>query len=76
VKDFKTNFIPLSAQKRTLLMIENVIKNLKSILGNDNVLTAYEDRYCYAYDATALGDKLYLPDIVVLPSSKDQVSEI
>jgi len=56
--------------------MEDIVKKLKSILGNDNVLTAYEDRYCYAYDATALGDKLYLPDIVVLPSNKEQVSEV
>ncbi|MDD3012478.1 MAG: FAD-linked oxidase C-terminal domain-containing protein [Candidatus Gastranaerophilales bacterium] len=56
--------------------MENLVRNLRSILGNDNVLTAYEDRYCYAYDATALGNKLYLPDIVVLPLSKEQVSEV
>jgi len=56
--------------------VKSLITNLRSILGTDNVLTAYEDRYCYAYDATALGDKLYLPDIVVLPSSKEQVGEI
>jgi len=56
--------------------METAIKNLKSVLGNENVLTSYEDRYCYAYDATALGDKLYLPDVIVLPSSTEQVSEI
>ncbi|MCK7484552.1 MAG: FAD-binding protein [Bacillus subtilis] len=29
-----------------------------------------------AYDATAIGDELYLPDVVVLPENKEQVAEI
>ena len=57
-------------------MKDKIIKSLKDFLGNDNVLTEYEDRYCYAFDATAIGDKLYMPDAVVLPKNKHQVSEI
>lgn len=53
-----------------------IIESLKSILGKDNVLANMEDLYCYAYDATAIGNDLYLPDVVVLPSTKEQVSEI
>jgi glycolate oxidase len=56
--------------------MEKIIKKLINILGKESVLSAYEDRYCYAYDATAIGDKLYLPDIIVLPETKEQVSEI
>src|SRR3989339_825625 len=57
--------------------LENtVIHDLKAILGEENVLTSIEDRYCYAYDATATGNDTYLPDIVVLPSTTEQVSKI
>ncbi|OGI21211.1 MAG: glycolate oxidase subunit GlcD [Candidatus Melainabacteria bacterium RIFOXYA12_FULL_32_12] len=54
----------------------SVIQKIESILGKDNVLRSIEERYCYAYDATAIGEDLYLPDLVVLPSNKNQVSEI
>ena len=52
----------------------NVINSLESILGKQHVLTDYEDRYCYAYDATAIGEKLFLPDAVILPENKEQIS--
>ena len=55
---------------------DKIINSLKLILGNQNVLTDYEDRYCYAYDATAIGDNLYLPDLVVLPENKEQICQI
>ena len=55
---------------------DKIINSLKSILGNQNVLTDYEDRYCYAYDATAIGEALYLPDVVVLPENKEQICQI
>ncbi len=54
----------------------NVIEELKKIAGSANILTEYEDRYCYAYDATAIGEELYLPDVVILPENKYQISEI
>ncbi|OGI00613.1 MAG: glycolate oxidase subunit GlcD [Candidatus Melainabacteria bacterium GWF2_37_15] len=52
------------------------MERFKKIVGKNNVLTAYEDRYCYAYDATAIGEKLYLPDAVILPENTEQISEI
>jgi len=55
---------------------DEIINSLKLILGNQNVLTDYEDRYCYAYDATAIGEALYLPDAVVLPENKEQICQI
>jgi len=55
---------------------DKIINSFKSILGNQNVLTDYEDRYCYAYDATAIGETLYLPDAVVLPENKEQICQI
>lgn len=52
------------------------MESFKKIVGKNNVLTDYEDRYCYAYDATAIGDRLYLPDAVILPENTEQISEI
>lgn len=54
----------------------SIITSLKSILGQENVLTDYEDRYCYAYDATAIGEKLYMPDVVILPENKEQICQV
>lgn len=56
--------------------LNSIIKKLRNIAGKENVLSEYEDRYCYAYDATAIGEELYLPDAVVLPQNTEQVSEI
>ncbi|MEI8389675.1 MAG: FAD-linked oxidase C-terminal domain-containing protein [bacterium] len=55
---------------------DKIINSLKTILGNQNVLTDYEDRYVYAYDATAIGENLYLPDVVALPENKEQICQI
>ncbi len=52
------------------------MESFKKIVGKHNVLNEYEDRYCYAYDATAIGDKLYMPDAVILPETTEQISEI
>lgn len=54
----------------------SIINELKRILPNNNVLTDYEERYCYAFDTTAVRDNLYLPDVVVLPENAKQISEI
>ena len=53
-----------------------IINSLELISGKQHVLTDYEDRYCYAYDATAIGDSLYLPDVVVLPENTEQICKI
>ncbi len=52
------------------------MESFRKIVGKSNVLTEYEDRYCYAYDATAIGDRLYLPDAVILPETTEQISKI
>lgn len=63
-------------QKTIKNLGKDIIDLFKSIVGTQNVLTDYEDRYCYAYDATAVGEELYLPDAVILPENKFQISEI
>jgi len=55
---------------------KSVYRSIEAVVGSYHVLKNMEDRYCYAYDATAIGDKLYLPDIIVLPENKEQISQI
>jgi len=55
------------------MLSEQIINNLKSIVGKDNVFTSKADRICYSYDAT---QQSFLPDAVVHPSSTDEISRI
>jgi glycolate oxidase len=50
------------------------IKQLRSIVGNDNVLVSKEDMVAYSYDATALWSQT--PDVVVLPQNTTQISQV
>jgi len=54
----------------------NLYRELLNFLDKKNVITDYEERYCYSFDATATGDKVFLPDIVVLPETEEQISKI
>ena len=64
-------------ETRKKLNIDNsIIKILKQLLGKDNVLTDYEECYCYSFDAAHTGNDIHLPDIVVLPETTEHVSEI
>lgn len=53
-------------------MEKNIINELVSLLGKDNVLTEKEDKINYSYDATA-DMRAYEPDVIVTPSSKEQI---
>jgi len=50
-----------------------IIDELKSIVGERYVLTSPEDLVAYSYDATFTSAK---PNLVVLPGSTQEVSEI
>lgn len=54
-------------------MEKKVIDEIIGIVGKDKVLTSPEDRRCYAYDARTDG---VIPDLVVFPSSAEDVSGI
>ncbi|RLB06591.1 MAG: glycolate oxidase subunit GlcD [Deltaproteobacteria bacterium] len=54
-------------------MDKSVIKKIRDIVGNKNVLTSREDLVCYAYDASGIES---LPDIVVFPGSAAEISAI
>jgi glycolate oxidase len=54
-------------------MQEAIIKEIAAITGAERLLTAAEDRWCYAYDAT---DLAALPDLVAFPGSAAEISQI
>jgi glycolate oxidase len=53
-----------------------VVKKFEKLLGKDNVLSEKEDCYPYAFDVVEQGLDVKIPDIVVLPETKEQVQEI
>jgi glycolate oxidase len=50
-----------------------IIKELRRIVGRDNVRTAPEDLYVHSYDATAAS---YVPDLVVVPATVDGLADV
>ena len=54
-------------------MKKKIIDEIIGIVGKEKVLTSPEDRQCYAYDARTDG---VIPDLVVFPSSAEDVSVI
>jgi len=54
-------------------MKENLIADLKKIFSEKNVLSTYEERFCYSYDAT---NTSFMPDAVVLPQNTDQIVKL
>jgi len=55
-------------------MIKKFISQLRKIVGKDAVLTSKEDLNAYSYDGTTTW--AHLPDVVVLPTTAEQVSQI
>jgi len=55
-------------------MNNETIKLFKKIVGADNILDKEEDLICYSYDGTLL--YRYKPDVVLLPGSESEVTEI
>ncbi|KJS88416.1 MAG: FAD-binding protein [Peptococcaceae bacterium BICA1-8] len=51
-------------------MEARIVKQIKKIVGQENVLSNIEDRICYSYDGTF---KRGIPDIVVFPGNTEQV---
>ena len=56
------------------MLKQDIIEQLMKIVGREFVLTAKEDLATYSYDGTTTWT--HLPDVVVLPDSAAQVSEI
>ena len=55
------------------MLDQNIIDELKSIVGERHVLTSPEDLVAYSYDATFTSAR---PNLVVLPDSTQEVSEV
>lgn len=51
-----------------------IISELEKIVGKGDILTTKEDLTSYSYDGTAFWN--HMPDVVVLPTSTEQVSRI
>ena len=51
-----------------------IIAELETITGKDSVLTSREDLYSYSYDGTTSWS--HMPDVVVLPTTGTQISQI
>jgi glycolate oxidase len=51
-----------------------IVNRLKEIVGSENILTVKEDLYAYSYDGTSQWS--HMPDIVVFPTTKQQVSGV
>ncbi|MBO8140669.1 MAG: FAD-binding protein [Firmicutes bacterium] len=54
-------------------MSNAVVRELKSLLGSDQVLVSPADRIAYSYDATYISN---LPDVVVFPRDTEQVRAV
>jgi glycolate oxidase len=49
------------------------LNSIKEVVGEENVITSKEERYCYSYDSTRLE---YMPDAVVKASTVEEISNI
>jgi glycolate oxidase len=54
-------------------MKKDILNQLRQILGKDSLLTSWEDRACYSYDATG---QSFLPDAAALPETAEQIAAI
>src|SRR5512133_4222918 len=56
------------------MLQESVIQELKSIVSAENVLTSPESLKAYSYDGTT--NWIHEPDVVVFPTTTEQISRI
>jgi glycolate oxidase len=55
------------------MLSSNIVKELRCIVGGDNILTSKEERICYSYDAT---NQQLIPDAVLFPQSAEEISHV
>jgi len=55
------------------MVTDDVIEELRRIVGSDSVLASYEDLYCYSRDASWYSG---MPEVVVRPHSTEEVSKV
>ncbi|MBI2429808.1 MAG: FAD-binding protein [Ignavibacteriales bacterium] len=52
----------------------HILDQISSVIGNENFFTSPEDKITYSYDGTPLLE--HLPDAIVRPQSKEQISQL
>ena len=61
----------------TILKItNNLVGSMEKIVGKDNVLSSYEERFVYSTDSTNITNPKDLADVIVFPENTAQVSQI
>src|SRR3990172_6058925 len=55
-------------------MDATVKEKIKKIVGANNFLDSPEDKLCYSYDGTPIFQ--HLPEAIIFPESKEQISEV
>ncbi len=61
----------------TILKItNNLVGSMEKIVGKDNVLSSYEERFVYSTDSTNITNPKDLADVIVFPQNTAQVSQI
>ena len=55
------------------MLAPDILEELTSIVGPDNIATSKQDMICYGYDATQME---FLPDAVVHPANAEEVSAV
>lgn len=55
------------------MLSEQIVTELQTIVGKENISTDQADRICYSYDAT---QQSFLPEVVTHPGSTDEISRI
>ncbi len=56
------------------MLAPKVLSRLREIVGKESILTVKEDLTAYSYDGTTIW--AHMPDVVVLPTTTEQVSQI
>ena len=55
--------------------MDSIRDSLAGLLGEENVLNEFEDRFCYSFDAS-MNTETKVPAVVVLPEGAEEVAEI
>lgn len=59
-----------------LKITNNLVGTMEGIVGKDNVLSSYEERFAYSTDSTNITSPKEIAEVVVFPQNVQQVSKI
>ena len=58
------------------MLLKNTLKEIQSLLKNNNILSCEEERYCYSQDSSNLVKSKMNPDVVVFVETAEDVQKI